>query len=50
MLLKHRQISYLCIGHAEVGPAGDWVRVLQRYSSRIVPSLGMNAILFNLQG
>ena len=26
--LKHRQISYLCIGHTEVGPVGDWVRKL----------------------
>ena len=26
--LKHRQISYLCIGHTDVGPVGDWVRKL----------------------
>ena len=26
--LKHRQISYLCIGHTDVGPMGDWVRKL----------------------
>ena len=28
MRLKDRQNFYLCVGHADVGPAGDWVRVL----------------------